>query len=245
MWLLDNAAWKDTTYDVKGKRIIVPRGTVCASMRHIADEVGVGFQVVRTAIKRFDSESMTNTILTHGKSLITLCNYDKIQYQENPPNTSLTRPQHVLNTQKEQGNKLTRITSSQEEENLDYKKFLEAHPKPVKSTEGKQAFLALIALIEAGENPEIIIAAAKSYAEEIKNYSKVGKVQQSDNFLDAERGKWRDYTPKPKAVAFTARQSLEFKAKQIACGKYVAASSVRPDQAREMLADNLVTTEQL
>lgn len=65
----------------------------------------------------------------------------------------------------------------------------------MKSTEGKQAFLALI---EAGENPKIIIAAAKSYAEAIKNYSKAGKVQQSDNFLDAERGKWKLFIPKPK-----------------------------------------------
>ena len=74
VWLLDNVAFKDTTHDVKGRLVNVPRGSVCASERHIAEECGVGYQVVRTAIKRFKSEQMINAEPTHGKSLITLCN---------------------------------------------------------------------------------------------------------------------------------------------------------------------------
>jgi hypothetical protein len=112
LWLLDNAAWKDTTHDVSGRTIQVPRGSVCASTRHIAEAVGVGHQVVRTALKRFQTEHMINTAATHGKTLITLRNYCKYQDHgsgtNTAPNTALTQQQHSANTQKEQGNKETR-----------------------------------------------------------------------------------------------------------------------------------------
>jgi hypothetical protein len=112
MWLMDNAAWKDTTHDVKGHTVAVPRGSVCVSERHIADKCGVGYQVVRTAIKRFASEQMINATPTHGKSLITLCNYSKYQdiggAGNAEGNATPTQPQRNPNAQKEQGNKVTR-----------------------------------------------------------------------------------------------------------------------------------------
>jgi hypothetical protein len=115
MWLLDNVAWKDTTHDVKGHTVQVPRGYVCASERHIADECGVGYQVVRTAIKRFKSEHMVNAQPTHGKNLISLCNYEKHQVPVKTPNAQfnaqLTQPQRNPNAQKKQGNKVTRDTN--------------------------------------------------------------------------------------------------------------------------------------
>lgn len=113
MWLLDNAAWKDTPHDVNGKTVIVPRGSVSASSRRIAKECGLGHQVVRTALDRFKSEHMVNTRLTHGRSLITLCNYEKYQTPKDDantaPNTRLTHDQHTANTQK---NKVNNITSN-------------------------------------------------------------------------------------------------------------------------------------
>ena len=115
LWLLDNAAWKNTTHDVQGRTISVPRGAVCASERQIASECGIGYQVARTAIARFKREHMINAEVTHGKNLITLCNYEKYQDPENaynaPPNASLTQEQRKPNAQKEQGNKVTRDTS--------------------------------------------------------------------------------------------------------------------------------------
>ena len=115
MWLLDNVAWKDTTHDVKGHTVHVPRGSVCASERHIADQCGVGYQVVRTAIKRFKGEHMVNAEPTHGKNLITICNYEKHQDPKNEANAvtnaTLTHPQRNPNAQKKQGNKVTRDTN--------------------------------------------------------------------------------------------------------------------------------------
>ncbi|MBM1817172.1 hypothetical protein JQW92_18160 [Sulfitobacter pseudonitzschiae] len=115
MWLLDNVAFKDTTQDAKGKTVAVPRGSVCVSLRHIADETGVGLQVVRTALKRFETEHMVNTKVTHGKTVVSLCNYEKHQRSDDAantaPNTTLTQHQHKPNTQKKQGNKETKDTN--------------------------------------------------------------------------------------------------------------------------------------
>ena len=116
MWLLDNVAFKNTTQDAKGKTVPVPRGSVCASLRHIANKTGVGHQVVRTALKRFETEHMVNTTVTHGKTVISLCNYDKHQRSDGSanttPNTTLTQDQHKPNTQKKQGNKVSKEEST-------------------------------------------------------------------------------------------------------------------------------------
>lgn len=86
IWLLDNVAWKDTKTDVNGKTVDVPRGSVSASERRIADETGVGYQVVRTFMARLQTEHMVNARLTHGRKLFSLVNWDRYQRPELVPN---------------------------------------------------------------------------------------------------------------------------------------------------------------
>lgn len=47
------------------------------------------------------------------------------------------------------------------------------------------------------------------------------------------------------AVKTSASEHLQILARFINQGKYVASSSVRPDQARDMVAANLITEKQL
>lgn len=162
MWLLDNAVWKDTTHDVKGHTVEVPRGSVCVSERHISKECGVGYQVVRTAIKRFTTEHMVNTKVTHGKNVITLCNYSKYQDLEKPYNATLTQPQRNANAQKEQGNK---VTKEQKEDSLSPS----APKKPSGSRLSQDWFLPKSwgdYGIEKGATPELI----RTESENFKDY---------------------------------------------------------------------------
>jgi hypothetical protein len=248
MWLMDNAAWKDTTHDVKGHTVVVPRGSVCVSERHIADKCGVGYQVVRTAIKRFASEQMLNATPTHGKSLITLCNYGKYQDVNKDanaaPNATPTQRQRNPNAQKKQGNKVTKkvdkSTSSQEA--ADYQKYLDAHPKSVESQSGEDAFSKLVS---NGVDASQIISSAAAYAETVKGWSAQGKVQQSDNFLDTERGKWKEYIPKPKAAPASEDDIMKFWANSINEGRYISASSITAVRGRAMVEGGYVTEAQL
>lgn len=111
MWLLDNACWKDTQHDIKGKTITVKRGQVCASERHISEECGVGYQVVRTLFKRLQDEHMINAEVTHGKNVITLCNYEKYQNVENNDNALTNAPVTQEQRTKEQDNKSSSLRS--------------------------------------------------------------------------------------------------------------------------------------
>lgn len=113
VWMLGSAAWKDTKQDANGKTVTVKRGQILTSLRQISKATGVGVQVIRTMIKRLETEHALNTDLTHGRMLVTICNYDKYQGGTKPANTAATQQQHSANTQKKQGNN---ITSSSNEE---------------------------------------------------------------------------------------------------------------------------------
>jgi hypothetical protein len=86
VWLMDNAAWKDTVQDVNGHTVKVPRGSVCVAERRMADEVGIGRQSLRTFLARLEADAMITRTLTHGRSLITLCNWEKYQSAKVGPN---------------------------------------------------------------------------------------------------------------------------------------------------------------
>ena len=131
-------------------------------------------------------------------------------------------------------------SSSQEVEN--YQKYMEVHPKPIESAAGEKAFNALIA---SGIDPKQIIASAASYAATVKGWSGEAKVQQSDNFLDADRGKWREHIPQPKAPKPTHAETLKFQAAAINGEKYVPPSFITPNRAAELIAAKLVTPERI
>jgi|GEM_PF-3452217 len=126
-------------------------------------------------------------------------------------------------------------SSSQEAE--DYQKYLKAHPRPVDSDAGEVLFSDLVA---SGVDPERIIASARSYADTVRSWSSAGKVQQSDNFLDPERGKWETYTGK--AVERPSEAAvLAFYADVVLSKKRTAPSTVNSSMAGKLLAAGLVT----
>ena len=126
-------------------------------------------------------------------------------------------------------------SSSQEAEN--YQRYLKAHPRPVDSDAGEVLFADLVA---SGVDPERIIAAARSYAETVRGWSSAGKVQQSDNFLDPERGKWESHTVK--AVEKPSEKDvLAFYADVVLSKKRTAPSTVNSNMAGKLLAAGLVT----
>lgn len=105
VWLLDNAAWAETTQDVSGHTVTVPRGSVCTTERRISDVTGVGRQVIRTFLARLEADTMITRKLTHGKSLISLVKWDTYQRfggATNPDkNPALTQDQPIKETREQ------------------------------------------------------------------------------------------------------------------------------------------------
>jgi uncharacterized protein YdaU (DUF1376 family) len=121
-----------------------------------------------------------------------------------------------------------------------YEKYLKAHPKPMKDSKiGEEAFDALV---KAGEDPEKIVAAAAAYAAAAKTFSNPNFIQQSDNFLDPERGKWRDHAPKAPGPPLDGSKIAHFWADQIKSGR---AFGLTEEIAHRCVSQGLVTQEQI
>jgi uncharacterized protein YdaU (DUF1376 family) len=83
-----------------------------------------------------------------------------------------------------------RTSTTQEKAAAAFQIFLETHPRPVDTRKGLEKFMEILA---SGVPAETLIQAAENYAESVVDFSEKAKVQQSDNFLDAGRGLWRDH----------------------------------------------------
>lgn len=167
LWLLDNAAWRDTPHDINGKTVTIKRGQVCASERRIATEVGVGRQVVRTFLDRLKAEHMINPDPTHGRTIITLCNYEKYQAfqpKDNPaPNPAVTHDQPT----KGQGNKVKKVGSDEPTSRSGaaqdgFQSFWDAYPHRAGAKRGRKIALArYAAAIKSGVTAQTIIDGAR------------------------------------------------------------------------------------
>jgi len=84
-WLLSQAEYQDTPINIGDETIILKRGQLRHSVRHIAESVGMS----RPMLARFldllrkggvDGKPMIETSAGTGQLIITICNYDNFQY---------------------------------------------------------------------------------------------------------------------------------------------------------------------
>lgn len=87
VWLLENAAWKDTRIDIHGQTVVVRRGQLCRSYRSIADAWGWSVGSVQRFFGRLKTDTMIDTAADTGRVIITICNYDRYQTPARPGDT--------------------------------------------------------------------------------------------------------------------------------------------------------------
>lgn len=250
VWMLANARWKDGRHKVGKDMHDVPRGTFMATLREMQSRFMWGSDTkVRNFLKRLEKEGMIERTTVGSrnapKTHVSICNYSEYQASERTENVPKTHHERTKNAVKKQGNKGTRedtnVSSSKAADDF-YLKYFDAHPNGVEGPRGEAAFTALVG---GGVDPRQIIASAGEYAAHVKGWSKEAKVQQSDNFLDADRGKWREFIPKPKAVPATQEQIMAIHAQTVIGRKSYAASTISVTMANRLLAADLVTPDQL
>lgn len=79
VWMIEKACFKPTKFDVNGKIITLQRSQFCVSIRQLADAWGWSKSSVERFIARLKTETMIETEVGTGKLVITICNYDKHQ----------------------------------------------------------------------------------------------------------------------------------------------------------------------
>lgn len=110
-WMIARAAYRDTRQDANGKTIDVKRGQILTSYRQMSRGTGAGVQVCRTLIDKLKGENAVKLNLTHGRLLITICNYEKYQQPNTPTNTGLTQDQHTKETSKQDYTLETKVSN--------------------------------------------------------------------------------------------------------------------------------------
>jgi len=89
LWLIENAAWKDTSRRVgKGHVVEVARGQIHASHNSLASAWGWTAKRVRGYLARLEKCSMLGAITDTNGTLLTICNYAK--YQDDGRNQGAT-----------------------------------------------------------------------------------------------------------------------------------------------------------
>jgi len=106
-WMLAQAAWKPTRFNVAGEIVDVPRGSFCASQKTMSTGTMLTRQALRTFIKLLENQEMLSTRPAHGQhtstTMLSICNWEKYQTVQPSTNHQSTNEQPT----KEQGNNIT------------------------------------------------------------------------------------------------------------------------------------------
>ena len=106
LWMLDKTAWADTMQDVGGEIVMVRRGELCASQAMMERGTGLSRQQLRTFLdvlrKAGTVQTRPATKSTKGRTIVTICNYDKYQAAQPSGNQAATKDQPT----KEQDNNI-------------------------------------------------------------------------------------------------------------------------------------------
>lgn len=79
LWLVAKAAWKPTKHRVGMTMVDVPRGSLMVTVRQLQDAWGWGSGRVQRVLNLFENQHMIARESGTGKTLISICNYDKYQ----------------------------------------------------------------------------------------------------------------------------------------------------------------------
>lgn len=78
-WMIAQAAWKDTKHCVRGVVTEVPRGSFFTTVRDLMKVWKWGNSKTSGFLKTLEKQDMIRIEIKTGKTLITICNYDKFQ----------------------------------------------------------------------------------------------------------------------------------------------------------------------
>ena len=163
LWLVAQAAWKDTAE--------LKRGQVEASLRKMATTWGWTIDKVRWALKGWQAKTMVK-IHTTGHTtghptpslVVTLCNYDKYQKVTKGNTTGHTTGHTTVEKKKKpieekKKENIVRLVATQPDDR--FEEFWNGFPKRLGDNPKHKAHLKFLELTRSGVDPALMIAAAR------------------------------------------------------------------------------------
>lgn len=130
-------------------------------------------------------------------------------------------------------------SAGEDQSDRDFDEFWEAHPRPLNRDACHQLFREAV---QAGENANAIVEAARRYAAEQAANAKM-YICQADNWLKGKR--WRDHPTAGRQADAGPNDAAEFWAAKIREGAHVPATAIKTTTAHEMIRRGLVTSQDL
>lgn len=191
VWLIEHAAWRDTTQSVGRHHVRVERGQIAVAVRYLAEAWQWSKSSVDRFLTRLETGTMIGTQPGTQYTIITICNYDKYQgdwdTSGTPDGTQPgTRAGHERD--KEEEDKKGKKTPSTDDPAFDM--FWAAYPRREAKADAMKAWRASTKKAD----PKTIIDAAERYAERVRADGTGPKfVKLAGGWLRAER--WPDFPP--------------------------------------------------
>lgn len=112
-WMVAQACWKATPFDINGRIVTLNRGQFCTSRSALAKEWGWSPSAVERFLTRLKTEHMIEQETGQGRSIITISNYSRYQDTQDEtgqaPEQANGQRSDSDRTAKEQTNHLTNI----------------------------------------------------------------------------------------------------------------------------------------
>ena len=105
VWMIHRASWRPTRVHYKRRAIVLERGQLAITTRDMARDWGWSEAHVRRFFRRLSSDAVIDADVTHGITVITICNYDKYQALPKACDAEATHARRTRDAQNNKGNK--------------------------------------------------------------------------------------------------------------------------------------------
>lgn len=137
-WLVLRASWKPARVRYKGKTINLERGQLSLSVRDFAAAIDRPKGWVERLLKRLENGTMVETRSETGVTVITICNYDKYQAQQDSRRTVGGTPDDT-----DAGHRTKKETKNKEQDSsilCDFDQFWKAYPNKKAKPQALKAY---------------------------------------------------------------------------------------------------------
>lgn len=184
-WLIENAAFQETKIWIAGSPVELQPGQLCYAYRFLASAWGWSIHAVQNFIAKLKTDTMIETHTDTGRLFITICNYKKYQIidgEEGTPSdtqedTARVRDGYGAGTKKEELKQSINKSPRKKRGYAEHPRFADCwphYPKRDMPNPRDVASARFTQAIEAGADPDAIIAGVKAYAEHCRKENKIG-----------------------------------------------------------------------
>ena len=242
-WMCARACYAPRPYTVKGKTITVQRGQFVASPDEMAEAWNWSRSAVNRFLARLKTEHMIEHETGHGKSLITICNYE--EYQSDTPQPGQESGQetgHKADTKRTAKEKEQTNTRNENTDLARFAEFWAVYPHRDGKRGRKPAEAKYRAAVKAGVPEQSIIAAARRYAGDSR--VKAGFARDPTTWLN--QAGWEDELGPQHLAPVNDSGAVDFWAAKLNDpAAFVPQTAITPSLAARLVSSGLVTPETL